>query len=242
MGTADGKTAGDRPPRYGGDVRMSHAPRVADEASRPVRRYGGDVRVSADEWVKDERTGQMRLSEKASRGRGKTSSDWPARMRSIPTRPPRQTRSVIRVARPHRRYRVIRIWCGHRDDRSRVGAFYGPVDAARRPQAGQCPGRDFSRWPGPQHPVRDAEQDCYQRGNACYEQPVPGVMRVGVCRDGERGEGDAERHECGPVPVSPPAQCGRAIRPSGSSGPRMTNRNRSSPLRIARRARRICRR
>jgi hypothetical protein len=28
---------------------------------------------------------------------------------------------------------------------------------------------------------------------------------MGVCRDGERGHGDAERHERGAVPVSPPA-------------------------------------
>ena len=27
-------------------------------------RYGGDVRISDDEWVKDERTGELRLSEK----------------------------------------------------------------------------------------------------------------------------------------------------------------------------------
>lgn len=41
MATLQGKTAGDRP-----------------------RRYGGDVRISDDEWIKDERTGELRLSEK----------------------------------------------------------------------------------------------------------------------------------------------------------------------------------
>jgi site-specific DNA recombinase len=60
MGTAQRKTAGDKPARYGGDVRISHAPRLTD--GRP--RYGGDVRISDDEWVKDERTGEVRLSEK----------------------------------------------------------------------------------------------------------------------------------------------------------------------------------
>jgi len=60
MATRQRNTAGDKPARYGGDVRISHAPRLAD--GRP--RYGGDVRISEDEWVKDERTGEMRLSEK----------------------------------------------------------------------------------------------------------------------------------------------------------------------------------
>jgi site-specific DNA recombinase len=64
MGTADGKTTGGRPRRYGGDVRISHAPRVAEAASAPVLRYGGDVRISDDEWVRDEKTGEVRLSER----------------------------------------------------------------------------------------------------------------------------------------------------------------------------------
>jgi DNA invertase Pin-like site-specific DNA recombinase len=33
-------------------------------AGQKVPRYGGDVRISEDEWVKDERTGEMRLSER----------------------------------------------------------------------------------------------------------------------------------------------------------------------------------
>src|ERR1700683_4538584 len=41
MGEKQGKPAGGRRPRY-----------------------GGDVRISEDEWVKDPKTGQMRLSEK----------------------------------------------------------------------------------------------------------------------------------------------------------------------------------
>ncbi len=60
MGIAQRKTAGDKPARYGGDVRISHAPHLADGQAR----YGGDVRISDDEWVKDEKTGEMRLSEK----------------------------------------------------------------------------------------------------------------------------------------------------------------------------------
>ena len=60
MATSQRNAAGDKPARYGGDVRISHAPRVTDGLAR----YGGDVRISDDEWVKDERTGEMRLSEK----------------------------------------------------------------------------------------------------------------------------------------------------------------------------------
>jgi site-specific DNA recombinase len=41
MATLQSKSAGDRP-----------------------RRYGGDVRISDDEWVRDDRTGELRLSEK----------------------------------------------------------------------------------------------------------------------------------------------------------------------------------
>ena len=64
MATSGHQTAGDRPPRYGGDVRISHAAPITDGPPAPVRRYGGDVRISDDEWVKDERTGELRLSEK----------------------------------------------------------------------------------------------------------------------------------------------------------------------------------
>ena len=60
MAPTQRKTAGDKPARYGGDVRISHAPRLADGRAR----YGGDVRISDDEWVKDEKTGEMHLSEK----------------------------------------------------------------------------------------------------------------------------------------------------------------------------------
>jgi len=41
MATTERKSAGDRPGRY-----------------------GGDVRISDDEWVKDQKTGELRLSEK----------------------------------------------------------------------------------------------------------------------------------------------------------------------------------
>ena len=63
---------------------------------------------------------------------------------------------------------------GYRDDGCGVGAFDAPVDTAFLPEPGQGAGRDLPGWPGPQDPVRHAEHDRCQNGDARHQAASTG--------------------------------------------------------------------